>query len=89
MAVNLSRRTLQDPELPEMVAQLLARWDVAPNTLILELTESSLMADPLRASENLSRLRALGVQMSIDIAEPQPRSIVAGVAEAYPPEQLI
>ena len=66
VAVNLSRRTLQDPELPEMVAQLLALYAVVPGGLVLEITESSLMADPLLAAENLSQLRALGVQMSID-----------------------
>jgi diguanylate cyclase (GGDEF)-like protein/PAS domain S-box-containing protein len=66
VAVNLSRRTLHDPELPEMVAQLLTRWGVAPEGLVLEITESSLMADPQRAGENLTRLRALGVHMSID-----------------------
>jgi diguanylate cyclase (GGDEF)-like protein/PAS domain S-box-containing protein len=66
VAVNLSRRTLQDPELPGMIAQLLARYAVPPRALVLEITESSLMADPLRAAENLSQLRALGVQLSID-----------------------
>ena len=66
MAVNLSRRILQDPRLPETVAQLLTRWDVSPSALVLEITESSLMADPLRANENLKQLRALGVRMSID-----------------------
>jgi diguanylate cyclase (GGDEF)-like protein/PAS domain S-box-containing protein len=66
VAVNLSRRTLQDSQLPEMIARLLARYDVPPRALVLEITESSLMADPLRAAENLSQLRALGVQMSID-----------------------
>jgi diguanylate cyclase (GGDEF)-like protein/PAS domain S-box-containing protein len=66
VAVNLSRRTLHDPELPETVARLLTRWDVAPTGLVLEITESSLMADPVRAAENLTQLRALGVHMSID-----------------------
>ena len=66
VAVNLSRRTLHDPQLPETVAELLTRWDVAPGALVLEITESSLMADPVRAGENLSQLRALGVRMSID-----------------------
>ena len=66
MAVNLSRRMLHDPQLPETVAQLLTRWDVPPAALVLEITESSLMADPLRAGENLKQLRALGVRMSID-----------------------
>jgi diguanylate cyclase (GGDEF)-like protein len=66
VAVNISRRLLHDQRLPETVAQLLARWDVAPADLVLEITESSLMADPLRAGENLSRLRDLGVRISID-----------------------
>ena len=66
VAVNLSRRTLHDPRLPEMVAQLLARYAVPPSALVLEITESSLMADPLHAGENLAQLRAHGVKMSID-----------------------
>jgi diguanylate cyclase (GGDEF)-like protein/PAS domain S-box-containing protein len=66
VAVNLSRRTLHDPQLPAMVADALARWDVAAGALVLEITESSLMADPVRAGENLSQLRGLGVRISID-----------------------
>jgi diguanylate cyclase (GGDEF)-like protein/PAS domain S-box-containing protein len=66
VAVNLSRRTLQDAQLPEMVAQLLGRYAVPPSALVLEITESSLMADPLRAAENLSQLHALDVHLSID-----------------------
>jgi diguanylate cyclase (GGDEF)-like protein/PAS domain S-box-containing protein len=66
VAVNLSRRTLHDPRLPEMVAALLDRYGMPPSALVLEITESSLMADPLRAGENLTQLRAQGVQISID-----------------------
>ena len=50
MAVNLSRRTLHDPSYPRWWPSLLARWDVAPSALVLEITESSLMADPVRAA---------------------------------------
>src|ERR1700738_4896498 len=49
-----------------MVAESLTRWDVRPDALVLEITESSLMADPVRAAENLNQLRTLGVRMSID-----------------------
>ena len=66
IAVNLSRRMLHDAHLPETVALLLAQWEVAPGSLILEITESSVMADPVRATDNLSQLRALGVHVSID-----------------------
>jgi diguanylate cyclase (GGDEF)-like protein/PAS domain S-box-containing protein len=66
VAVNLSRRSLHDPQLPAMIAELLARLGVAPAGLVLEITEGSLMSDPVRAWENLAQLRALGVRMSID-----------------------
>ena len=66
VAVNLSRRVLHDPQLPDAVAQLLARWDVPGANLVVEVTESSLMADPRGAEEYLHLLRAMGVSVSID-----------------------
>jgi EAL domain-containing protein (putative c-di-GMP-specific phosphodiesterase class I) len=66
VVVNLSRRMLHDPRLPDMVDQLLTRWDVPPSALVLEIAEGALMADPLRADETLKQLRALGLHMSID-----------------------
>ncbi len=46
VAVNLSRRALHDPELPVIVAQLLEHSGMDPSALLLEITESSLIADP-------------------------------------------
>ncbi len=66
MAVNLSRRTLHDPTLPETVAWLLTRHAVAPRCLTLEVTESALMADPAQARAVLARLSALGVTLALD-----------------------
>jgi EAL domain-containing protein (putative c-di-GMP-specific phosphodiesterase class I) len=66
VAVNLSMRNLHDPEVPEMIRQLLARWGVPAASLTIEITESSLMADAARAMEALSRLRGMGVSVSID-----------------------
>jgi EAL domain-containing protein (putative c-di-GMP-specific phosphodiesterase class I) len=66
VAVNLSSRMLVDPGLPDTLAQLLTRQDGQASALILEITESSLMADPGRAAENLRQLRALGVRTAID-----------------------
>jgi EAL domain-containing protein (putative c-di-GMP-specific phosphodiesterase class I) len=66
VAVNLSMREVLDPELPTQIEQLLARCDVEPHWLRLELTESSLMAEPARALETLTRLRELGIKMSVD-----------------------
>jgi diguanylate cyclase len=66
VAVNLSTHILHDPTLPDTVAWLLQRYAVAPERLTLEVTESTLMADPTQAKTVLLRLAALGVSLSID-----------------------
>jgi EAL domain-containing protein (putative c-di-GMP-specific phosphodiesterase class I) len=66
IAVNLSMRNLQDPHLPDMVNELLRKWGGQPDWLVLEITESSLMADPSRALVVLERLRDMGLRISID-----------------------
>ena len=66
IAVNLSARTLTDPDLCQLVADLLASYDVPARLLTLEITESSVMADPDAAIEALQHLRELGVRLSVD-----------------------
>jgi diguanylate cyclase (GGDEF)-like protein len=66
VAVNLSMRNLHDAEIVDMIRQLLARWGIPPARLVIEITESSLMADAARAMDVLSRLRDMGVGISID-----------------------
>jgi diguanylate cyclase (GGDEF)-like protein len=66
MAVNLSARNLLDVQLPEQVGELLDRWGVPPDRLVLELTESSLMADSVRSIGVLTRLSRVGVKISVD-----------------------
>jgi diguanylate cyclase (GGDEF)-like protein/PAS domain S-box-containing protein len=65
MAVNISALSLtQGSELPNVVARLTDRWGVAPEMLILELTESALIdAD---APVVLDLLHAMGERLSID-----------------------
>ena len=66
VAVNLSTRNLLDLHLPEAVGELLARWEVPAGLLELEITESTILADPVRAMQILSRLDEMGVRLSID-----------------------
>ncbi|MDX6540971.1 MAG: hypothetical protein QOI71_2581, partial [Gaiellales bacterium] len=66
IAVNLSMRNLHDAEIVEMIRRMLVRWGIPPARLVIEITESSLMADAARAMEVLSRLREMGVGISID-----------------------
>jgi diguanylate cyclase (GGDEF)-like protein/PAS domain S-box-containing protein len=66
VAVNLSVKSLQDPELPEVVRGLLQAWDQRPERLTLEITESALMADPATALEVLERIASIGCKLSLD-----------------------
>jgi EAL domain-containing protein (putative c-di-GMP-specific phosphodiesterase class I)/CHASE2 domain-containing sensor protein len=66
MAVNLSARLLTDKQLVIRVAALLARYNVKPHLLTLELTETSELVDSGQSLEMLARLRELGLCISID-----------------------
>ncbi len=66
VAVNVSAHRLLDLGFPGEVADLLARWEVPPPLLTLEITESAIMADPARALQVVQQLHALGVHLSID-----------------------
>jgi diguanylate cyclase (GGDEF)-like protein len=66
VAVNLSPNSLVDAELPEIVARLLTETGNPPGMLTLEITESTLLADPVGSMATLERLHALGVKLSID-----------------------
>ena len=66
VAVNLSTRNLLDVHLPDTIGHLLARWEVPATLLELEITESTILADPIRAMQILSRLDGMGVRIAID-----------------------
>ena len=66
VSVNLSPRSLLDPQLPGDLAELLARHDVPAEHLILEITETVVLS-PLRMTDQvLHSLRALGVRFAVD-----------------------
>lgn len=65
VAVNLSARQFQQPDLTETVTWALRSSGLAPERLELELTESMLM-HALEAHEALGRLKELGVRVVVD-----------------------
>lgn len=66
MAVNLSSRVLLDHALPQQVATLLNEFELPGSALVLELTESTLLSDPVRAVDIIEQLAELGVQLEVD-----------------------
>jgi diguanylate cyclase (GGDEF)-like protein len=66
VAVNLSPRTLLDPDFPDVVARMLAAHGVPPKMLTLEIVEDGVVGDTDRPLPGLHRLHALGVRLAVD-----------------------
>ncbi len=66
VSVNVSARQLKDRQFAERVAQLLQLIGLPPATLCCELTESMLMEHSNENTEQIFRLKALGVKLAID-----------------------
>jgi len=64
--VNLSGEGLRTSELVGVVEDVLERTQLAPRRLVLELTESVLIAEMPTAQPVLGALRALGVRIALD-----------------------
>ncbi len=65
MAINVSARQLESPRLIDHVRRAIRRSEISPASLVLEVTESVLVADP-DAVAKLGRLKQLGVRLAID-----------------------
>ena len=66
VAVNLSVRCLADEQLVDRVMRSLELAGLGPESLTLEVTEGTIMADPEHALAVLGRLNDRGIRLSID-----------------------
>jgi EAL domain-containing protein (putative c-di-GMP-specific phosphodiesterase class I) len=66
VSVNLTENALNQPRLPERIAELARQHDVAHERIVLELTESAAITDTASSLEALARLRIMGFGLSID-----------------------
>ena len=65
LAVNLSPRQLE-PDLPQVVRDILAETGLSSDRLVLEVTEGTVMADAPETQRIIEELHAMGVHFSID-----------------------
>jgi len=65
ISVNLSPRSLFKPGLAEIMAQLFEEFDIGPEWIELEITESALQGGEAFMNE-LAALKALGIMLAID-----------------------
>jgi diguanylate cyclase (GGDEF)-like protein len=66
LAVNVSRRSLQDRNFSSLVLGVLADVGFPPSRLEVEVTERALGANPERSWFTVDRLRAAGVSIAVD-----------------------
>jgi diguanylate cyclase (GGDEF)-like protein/PAS domain S-box-containing protein len=66
LSVNLSARQVQDPSLPDQVAQVLRDTRLDPSTLTLEITEGLLLQDGETIQDRLRALKDLGIKLALD-----------------------
>ena len=66
VAVNISASDLLNPEFPDLVARLLAGYGLSPEALVLEMTETTAIADFERCQHAIQKLHDLGLVVSVD-----------------------
>jgi len=66
MSVNISTKDLDDVNFGTNIADHIKKYDIDPQHLILEITETGVMSNPTRALNILHQLDKLGVGISID-----------------------
>jgi diguanylate cyclase (GGDEF)-like protein len=66
VGINLSTGQFQQPDFDVHVRRVIESSGIHPSKIELEITESMLMHDPAQAIQTLSRLKQLGVSLSVD-----------------------
>jgi diguanylate cyclase (GGDEF)-like protein len=66
VAVNMSAKHFIQSDLVHQIRETLARYTVDPRLLELEITESTIMANPTRAAETMQRLKEIGFSLYLD-----------------------
>lgn len=66
VAINMSVREFQQPDIVEFIASTLEEHDISPSRVRLEIDERSLAADPDDTLEKVEQLRSLGISFAID-----------------------
>ena len=65
-SINLSPRVFPERGIVEQILGALRIWDIPPESIILEVTETAVMDDPALSARLLQRLRNEGLRIAID-----------------------
>lgn len=65
IAVNISPKQFQQPNLVDFIAKMLAKYQIKPDSLEIEITEGA-MQDTNEAIPVLNKIKQLGIKISVD-----------------------
>ena len=66
VSINVTPSTVQDASLVDIIKDAISIWGIESKQLVIELTETAIMADPDACFSTLNQIRNLGVGVSID-----------------------
>ncbi|MDO3508621.1 bifunctional diguanylate cyclase/phosphodiesterase [Ralstonia pseudosolanacearum] len=66
IAINLSPRQFLQPDLVQRLSQILYRYQVAPDRLMFEITETAAMRDAGQSIAAIRQIQSLGFEVAID-----------------------
>jgi len=66
LAINISGRTFDEPDVPQFIRNQLSEWNVNPNRLIIELTETAAVSDIQDAQRFIEAIRQTGCRVCLD-----------------------
>jgi EAL domain-containing protein (putative c-di-GMP-specific phosphodiesterase class I)/GGDEF domain-containing protein len=66
LSINISAKDIIEPSFVEFVQSTLKRYDISPDKLVFEVSESTIITDNSIAISTIEALITLGITMSID-----------------------
>lgn len=66
VAINISAQCLHENQLTQTLRESLNKYNLPPSSCMLEITESDIMRDPIRAKYILQEMESIGVRLSVD-----------------------
>jgi len=66
VSINIANSQINDPGYPEMVIDALAKYNLHPSSLMLEIAEGVLLKNMTQACQLMRHLSATGVRFSVD-----------------------
>lgn len=66
ISVNISAKEVDDLEFVEYLKALIAKYNIAPNMLVIEITETAEIKNQKAAREFMTALKGLGIKVALD-----------------------